>query len=59
MVLSQNHWYLLGEGGGLPIMDNRMEKKRENEMETGIIRWYTGIRVSQNYGYHFFLGGSL
>ena len=38
--------------GSLPklgIMDNpQMEKKMENEMETGIISRYIGIRVSQN-----------
>ena len=27
-----------------------MEKKMENEMETGIIRGIMGIRVSQNWG---------
>ena len=30
-----------------------MEKKMENEMETGIIQGIRGIGVSQNYGYHF------
>ena len=30
-----------------------MDKKMENEMETGFIQGIVGIRVSQNYGYHF------
>ena len=30
-----------------------MEKKMENEMETEDIEGIIGIRVSQNYGYHF------
>ena len=30
-----------------------MEKKMENEMETGLIEGIIGIRVSQNYGYLF------
>ena len=28
-------------------------KKMENEMEARVIQGFIGIRVSQNYGYHF------
>ena len=34
-----------------PIMENQMEKKMENEMETGNIWGIMGFRVYQNYGY--------
>ena len=35
------------------IMENQMEKKMENEMETVFMYGIIGIRVSQNDGYHF------
>ena len=35
------------------MVENQMEKNMENEMETGVIQGFRGMRVSQNWGYHF------
>ena len=43
-----------GSYGGFPklgvptIMENQMQKKMENEMETGFLQGIIGFRVSQN-----------
>ena len=37
-------------------MENHTQKELHNEMETGIIQGFIGIRVSQNYGTCLFEG---
>ena len=34
----------------IPMMENHMDKDRENQMETWIIEWFVRIRVLEVYG---------
>ena len=36
-----------------PIMENQMDKKMENEMETGIIQGFKELKLSYNIGEAF------
>ena len=39
-------------GGGFPIVENRMDKIMENEMETEVLPWLVGFRKSGRVPYH-------
>ena len=32
-----------------PTMENQMEKNMDNQMDTGIMQWFTGMRVLEAY----------